>query len=158
MMFGLAAFAAILSIALATGLSLSHYLQWPGKALLDGSDFLKVQQILLKKQRKTAGYLETFALICAIVTLYLIRNHKLTILTLPVLPLIAGMAAIRLIYIDSINEQVDSWRPASLPSHWITTRDWWHRLHIVRFFLGLAATALLCGIIIFCRNKKDHCR
>jgi hypothetical protein len=127
-------FIGALCISIATGLSLSHLLQWRGKIKLDGSEFLEVQQVLFSKHRKIPIVLESIALTNAILISFIFRHSKAALFLIPVIPLISFMITLYIFLIRPIDNTVDTWRPASLPTHWSQTRDWWHRLHIIRFF------------------------
>jgi len=149
MIAALMVYIGVLCISIATGLSLSHLLQWRGKINLDGSEFLEVQQVLFSKHRKIPLILESIALTNAILISIAFRHSRAVLFLIPVIPLISFMITLYIFLIRPIDNTVDTWRPASLPTHWSQTRDWWHRLQIIRFFLGLAASCLMIGTFIF---------
>lgn len=156
MIAALVVFFGVLSVSIATGLSLSHLLQWRDKVKLDGSGFLEVHQVLFSSNRKLPMILEIIALGSAILISFIFRHSKAALFIIPLIPLILIMITLYIFLIRPIDNTVDTWRAASLPTHWNQTRDWWHMLHIIRFFFGLAATCLLIGTFIFGLQTKKR--
>lgn len=133
-------------LALALGVSFSHLLQWGPKATLSASDFLIVQQVLLRRYGAVIGWVEGLAVVAVGFVAFLVRvNKRLLALSLAALICTVAMIAVWAIWIEPINAAVNSWSPTSLPDHWQHARDSWHRLHAIRS----AQSVLAFGLFIW---------
>jgi len=110
------AFITLLLMALVTGVSFSHLLQRGPKAQLSGSQFLAVQQILLRNYGAVVDGLEASAFVLALALVVVVHAR-------PLLRYLAGGTAVCLAlmigiwagWINPINKTVNSWTPDSLP-------------------------------------------
>lgn len=127
-------------LALALGVSFSHLLQAGPKATLPVSDFLTIQQVLLRRYGLGVGLVEGGTVVAVAITAFSVRHEPRQLhLTVVTLVCLLAMIAIWAIAINPINAQINSWSAATVPENWRDARDSWHRLHAMRF--GLAAIA-----------------
>jgi hypothetical protein len=136
-------------MALITGVSFSHLLQRGPKAELPGPAFLAVQQILLRNYGPIVGALEAAALVFALALAAVVGAR-------PTLLCPAGAAASSLalmigiwaVWINQINQTVNSWLGETLPANWTEFRDRWHRLHALRLGLSLIGLSALIALAL----------
>jgi hypothetical protein len=128
-------FASLLLNALASGVVLSHVLERPGKMTLAPVTYLEVQQRLFKTYGAAVGALETLALLTTAAWWVLDHGWLVGLAALAD----AAMIGIWAIWINPINQQVNSWRIGALPVDWVRLRDRWEMLHTVRAILSLVA-------------------
>jgi Domain of unknown function (DUF1772) len=139
-------FGGVFLLGLVTGVSFSHLLQRAPKATLPATEFLAVQQVLLRNYGTAMGWLEGAALVSTMALGIVTRRE-------PVVPLLAIVASgcvlfmvvIWATWINPINQAVNSWTPQSIPPNWATLRDRWHLLHALRFGLSAVAFGALIG-------------
>jgi hypothetical protein len=148
---GLLTLVTIFLMALVTGVSFSHLLQRGPKAELSGPQFLAVQQALFRNYGVVVGALEAAALVFALVLALGVRARPLLLsLASGTAACVALMIAVWAVWINPINETINSWAAGSMPPNWTEFRDRWHTLHAVRFvlgMLGLGASSALALIL-----------
>jgi hypothetical protein len=136
-------------LGLASGVSLSHLLQFGPKKTLPPAQFLAVQQVLLRNYGAAIGALEVAALISTLAWAVIIRAKPVA----PVLASVASACVLLMIVIwaaciDPINKTVNSWRAESVPPDWADFRDRWHLLHAGRFILSVVAFTSAIGALV----------
>ena len=141
-------FVSVFLLGLASGVSFSH-LQGGPKRTLPPTQFLAVQQILLRNYGSAVGGLEADALVSTLARAVVTWGKPLV----PVLASVASasvlvMIIIWAVWIDPINKTVNSWTPGSLPSNWADFRDRWHLLHARRLVLSVVAFGAVIGGLV----------
>ena len=141
-------FVSVFLLGLASGVSFSH-LQGGPKRTLPPTQFLAVQQILLRNYGSAVGGLEAAALVSTLARAVVTWGKPLV----PVLASVASACVLVMIIIwavgiDPINKTVNSWTPGSLPSNWADFRDRWHLLHACRFVLSVVAFGAVIGGLV----------
>ena len=139
-MLKIASLVSLFFLAVALGVSFSHLLQAGPKATLSAEDFLMVQQVLISRYGIGVGLVESLAVLSLGVAAFLAREMRPRfLLTLAALGCVLAMIAIWAIWINPINQTVNSWSASTVPADWPTTRDLWHRLHALRLLLAAVA-------------------
>lgn len=143
-------FISILLTALATGVVFSHVLEKNTKASLAGAGFLQVQQVLLRNFGAAMGLIEGGAFLATLAALLLGYQHQAAFfLTLIGLLCIAAMIGIWAVFINPINQAVNTWTEQSLPTDWMQWRDRWALLHSLRAVLAVVGlSALIVAVLI----------
>jgi len=143
-------FVSLLCAALALGLTLTHDLEIPGKHMLDGAEWLNVQQTFYGGFAVVGGIAEVLGLISTGVLLVLLRGQRTAfLLTLIAALSFLGMLALFVFGNNPLNQQIATWTPHSLPANWQEVRDSWDRFHAISSVLaGLAFTALLADLLL----------
>ena len=141
-----ALFVALLLTGLSAGVAFAHLLELPNKMVLSAQDYLLVQQHLYEGFGRVVGSIEQGAFLAAITVAVLVRKRLVPFL-LTSLAVVCCVAALILwqIYNGPVNQAVDSWTVATMPSNWMTYRDRWEYAHATRavlYTIGLGALSL----------------
>ena len=136
-------------VSLQVGISYSHLMQWPGKLMLTGPEYIRVQNVLIQ-YKLGVGLLEVISLILFSLLLFFSHRQRLIFRSLSLAAFCFGLLfGIWLLFIEPINVTVRTWTPSNLPADWSVYRLRWHQLHGVRFALfmltliGLSRTLIL---------------
>jgi hypothetical protein len=135
-------FVSLLCAALAFGLTITHDLEIPAKQMLNGVDWLRVQQTFYGGFAIVGGVAEVLGLISTglLVSLLWKRRAGFT-LTLLAAICFAGMLALFAVGNNPLNQQIASWTPQTLPANWREIRNAWDGFHAASS--ALAALALI---------------
>ena len=145
-MVALVEFLSVFLLGLVTGVSFSHLLQRGPKKTLPPAQFLAIQQVLLRNYGPAIGGLEMAALFSTM-AMAIVAGRE------PVVRVLATLASacvliiviIWAVWINPINQAVNSWTSESLPPNWATFRDRWHFLHAIRLVLSAVAFSAVIG-------------
>ncbi|MGH7911398.1 MAG: hypothetical protein ACREQM_10140 [Candidatus Dormibacteraceae bacterium] len=138
-------FVNLLFCGLLAGVVLTHALEWPGKLVLTGDQWLAVQHHLY------GGY-ATFGAVAELLTLVLnlvlgvwllLRRRPRGWVFLGAAALVAAMLAIFAFGLQPINLRVSTFTARTLPADWRLLLDRWSTYHTISFCLALAAFAVL---------------
>lgn len=153
-------FVSLMLTALTSGVVFSHVLKRRNKATLPAPAYLDAQQVLLRGWAKTAGQVESGALLSTAVGLILVRKRRPAVLLTAVgTGCLAAMIGVWAAWINPINKQVDAWTVESLPTDWKHVRDRWEQLHVARFGLSLIGlSALLLAVLSETSHTADEAR
>jgi hypothetical protein len=149
-------FVNLLLVALTLGMTFSHALEYPGKAKLDGAEWLTVQHNVYLAFGVVGAVIEVTAILTTWIVFAQIRSWKLA----RVLTLLAGLAttaalAIWFGWVDPVNTALKAWTPATMPDNWTSFRDRWEAGHAVSAILfGLAFSALVVAILSETENPQ----
>lgn len=154
-----AQFAALLLTGLSAGIAFAHLLKLPNKMILSAQDYLLVQQHIYNGWGRVVGPIETYALLAAIVVGVLTRKLCVSfLLTLfAVMCLIAAQVVWQL-HNGPVNQAVDSWTVATMPSDWITYRDRWEYAHATRTGLHTVGLGALILSMVACGHADFTAR
>jgi uncharacterized membrane protein len=137
-------FVSLLCAAVALGLTLTHDLEIPGKHTLAGSEWLNVQHSFYGGFAIVGGMAEVLGLISTGVLLVLRRGERTSfILTLLAALSFLGMLALFAFGNYSLNQQIATWTPETLPANWREVRDAWDRFHAISSVLAAVAFTVL---------------
>ncbi len=144
-------FISLLCAALVLGLTVTHDLEIPGKQMLNGADWLTVQQTFYGGFAIVGGVAEILGLLSSGLLLYLLRNRRVALmLTLVAMLCFAGMLAVFAFGNNPLNQQIATWTPETLPADWQRVRNSWDSFHAVSS--GLAALAFVTLLIATLRD------
>jgi hypothetical protein len=147
-------FVSLLCVALVLGLTVTHDLEIPGKRMLSGADWLSVQQTFYGGFAIIGGIAEVLGLISTGVLLYLLRKRRIAFaLTLVATISFVGVLALFAFGNNTLNQQIATWSPATLPVNWHEVRDAWDTFHAASS--ALAALALLSLIVALLRDTPS---
>ncbi len=138
-------FLAVVLMGVQLGVSYAHFMQMPGKLSLPLDCYILVQNQVISYRVKLA-FIEIPSLVSTALATILIRRQRLVFwLTLIGLVCMILMWLVWALFIQPINQQIDGWTPATVPSNWTDLRYQWHFYHLVRLgiaSLGMAALTL----------------
>ena len=141
-------FIALLLMGIELGVSYSHLMQLPGKAQLSLAMFIVVQTVLIQ-YKIGLGIVEIGASLAMLIILWLSRAQLVRFcLTLGALLMLVVAYLVWGVFIEPINNVVDTWTSSSFPTNWMRTRDLWHSFHIVRLVLLTIAMSSLIGSVL----------
>jgi hypothetical protein len=149
-------FVNLLLVALTLGMTFSHALEYPGKAKLDGAEWLTVQHNVYLAFGVVGAIIEVTAILTTWIVFAQIRSWKLA----RVLTLLAGLATTAALgiwfgWVDPVNTALKAWTPATMPDNWMSFRDQWEAGHAVSAILfGLAFSALVVAILSETENPQ----
>jgi hypothetical protein len=149
-------FVNLLLVALTLGMTFSHALEYPGKAKLDGAEWLTVQHNVYLAFGVVGAIIEVTAIVTTWIVFAQIRSWKLA----RVLTLLAGLATTASLgiwfgWVDPVNTALKAWTPATMPDNWMSFRDRWEAGHAVSAILfGLAFSALVVAILSETENPQ----
>jgi hypothetical protein len=149
-------FVNLLLVALTLGMTFSHALEYPGKAKLDGVEWLTVQHNVYLAFGVVGAIIEVTAILTTWIVFAQIRSWKLA----RVLTLLAGLATTAALgiwfgWVDPVNTALKAWTPETMPDNWMTFRDQWEAGHAVSAILfGLAFSALVVAILSETENPQ----
>jgi hypothetical protein len=149
-------FVNLLLVALTLGMTFSHALEYPGKAKLDGAEWLTVQHNVYLAFGVVGAVIEVTAILTTWIVFAQIRSWKLA----RVLTLLAGLATTAALgiwfgWVDPVNTALKAWTPATMPDNWASFRDQWEAGHAVSAVLfGLAFSALVVAILSETENPQ----
>jgi hypothetical protein len=149
-------FVNLLLVALTLGMTFSHALEYPGKAKLDGAEWLTVQHNVYLAFGVVGAIIEVTAILTTWIVFAQIRSWKLA----RVLTLLAGLATTAALgiwfgWVDPVNTALKAWTPATMPDNWMSFRDRWEAGHAVSAILfGLAFSALVVAILSETENPQ----
>lgn len=131
-------------VSLQAGISYSHLMQWPGKLVLTGPEYVRVQNVLIQ-YKMGVGLLEVPTLLLLPLLLYSTYQHRSIFrpLLLAAVCLVLPFG-IWLLFIEPINVTVRNWTVSTLPADWPVLRLHWHRWHggrLVLFVLALLSVS-----------------
>src|SRR5262245_43085590 len=130
-------FLALLTVALALGLTFAHVLEIPGKLRLDGEQWLKVQQNLYIGFGTVGAVIEVAAIILVWLLLFrLPYRHAAFRWTLGAALCVTAGLGMWFLLVSPMNSIISVWTPASLPADWTRVRNQWeigHAIHAVLF-------------------------
>ena len=140
---------AVVLMGVQLGVSYAHFMQMPGKLALPLDCYILVQNQVISYQVKLA-FIEVPSIVSAIAAAVLLRNHhKAFWLTLTGAICMVLMLLIWAVLIQPINQQIDVWTPATVPSHWTDLRYQWHLYHLVRLLLAaVGMVALTLSLLV----------
>lgn len=134
-------FVSLVCAALALGLTLTHDLEIPGKRILNGPDWLAVQQTFYGGFAIVGGVAEILGLISTVILLFLHRGQRgAFVLTLVATLSFAGMLALFAFGNNPLNKQIMTWTPQTMPANWRDYRDAWDTFH---------AASSACAVLAF---------
>jgi hypothetical protein len=149
-------FVNLLLVALTLGMTFSHALEYPGKAKLDGVEWLTVQHNVYLAFGVVGAIIEVTAILTTWIVFAQIRSWKLArVLTL--LAALCSTAALGVWFgwVDPVNTALNAWTPENLPDNWTTFRDRWEAGHAVSAALFLLAfSALVVAILTETENPQ----
>jgi H+/Cl- antiporter ClcA len=149
-------FVNLLLVALTLGMTFSHALEYPGKAKLDGVEWLTVQHNVYLAFGVVGAIIEVTAILTTWIVFAQIRSWKLA----RVLTLLAGLATTAALgiwfgWVDPVNTALKAWTPETMPDNWMSFRDRWEAGHAVSAILfGLAFSALVVAILSETENPQ----
>jgi hypothetical protein len=149
-------FVNLLLVALTLGMTFSHALEYPGKAKLDGAEWLTVQHNVYLAFGVAGAIIEVTAILTTWIVFAQIRSWKLA----RVLTLLAGLATTAALgiwfgWVDPVNTALKAWTPETMPDNWMSFRDRWEAGHAVSAILfGLAFSALVVAILSETENPQ----
>lgn len=132
----------------------AHVLEWPGKDVLTGPEWLATQQHLYGGYALSGGITETLGLLAsALLAFFLYRagQRQAAILAAVAALCFLGTLLIFALGNNPINVEVSSWTPTTLPANWRQARDAWQTFHTISAALSTVAVALLL-VILFNHN------
>lgn len=137
-------FLAVVLMGVQLGVSYAHFMQMQGKLSLPLDCYILVQNQVIVYRVKL-GFIEIPSLVSAALATILIRRQKAFWLTLIGLVCMVLMWVVWAIFIQPINQQIDSWTSINAPSNWTDIRYQWHFYHLIRLeiaAIGMAALTL----------------
>lgn len=117
----------------------AHVLELPNKLALGGPLWLAIQQHLYRGWGPAFGApVEIGALLTTFALALLRRGDRATlVLTLVAAAAYAGMIAAFFIFNKPVNEALNRWSPATLPTDWARYRRQWETGHVVAALLAV---------------------
>ena len=142
-------FASLFFAALLMGLTIAHDLEIPGKHLLNGAEWIQMQNTFYGGFAIVGAVTEVGGLILTVILLFLLRRQRVNfILTLVAALCFAGTLIVFALGNQPINVLVAPWTPQTLPANWRQTRDAWDAFHATSSALAtLAFITLLIAIL-----------
>jgi hypothetical protein len=124
---------------------LAHVLELPNKLALEGELWLAVQQHLYRGWGPFFGGPAEIGALVSTLALLLVRraNGRTRLLTLIAAVAYAGMVAAFLVFNAPVNEALNGWTPAMLPSDWTSYRLRWEAGHAVAALMSVVGLAAL---------------
>lgn len=139
-------FLTIMLAALTTGIALCHLLEMPAKMTYDGRLWLTLLQTLYGTFGPTSAFIETGAVVTALVLAFLVRKRHLVFkwTLLGAFCLMAAHVA-WWIWVLPVNSAMSALTPETLPADWTSLRNQWEYTHAARAVLQIIAL----GAIVF---------
>lgn len=144
-------FVSLVCAALAMGVTIAHDLEIPGKDLLNGAEWLTVQNTFYGGFALVGGITEVLGLaLTGLLAWFLRRQRTSFFLTLFAALCFAGMLAVFAFGNQPINLQVAPWTRSTVPANWRALRDAWDGFHA-----GSSALATLAFILLLLAILRD---
>jgi hypothetical protein len=142
-------FVNLLLVALTLGMTFCHALEYPGKAKLDGPEWLTVQHNIYVAFGVVGAIIEVTAILTTWIVFAQIRSWKAA----RVLTLFAAIAATAALgvwfaWVDPVNTALNAWTPETLPDNWASFRDRWEAGQAVSAALFLLAFSALVVAVL----------
>jgi len=151
----IAQFFALLLTGLASGVAFAHFLELPNKIVLSAQDYLFVQQRIYNGFGRVIGPVELYALVAAIMAGVLLRKRRIPFaLTLLAIACLTTSLGVWQLHNGPVNQAIDSWTTATMPSDWMSYRSRWEYAHAARaglYTVGLGA--LILSILLDIRTS-----
>ncbi|HEX7734386.1 MAG TPA: hypothetical protein VF458_05980 [Ktedonobacteraceae bacterium] len=139
-------FVSLVCAALAMGVTIAHDLEIPGKDLLNGAEWLTIQNTFYGGFALVGGVTEVLGLVSTGLLAWLLRRQRITfLLTLLAALCFAGMLAVFAFGNQPINLQVAR---SALPANWRALRDAWDGFHAASSALAMLAFIFLLLAIL----------
>jgi hypothetical protein len=128
---------------------LAHVLELPNKLALDGRLWLHVQQQLYRGWGPFLGGPAEISALATTLALLVVRRANGRTLELTVIAAIAYAAMVMVFFVFNapVNEALNGWTPATLPSEWGKYRLLWETGH------ALAALMSVVGLVALVRAR-----
>jgi hypothetical protein len=151
-------FTSILLLALVTGVFWGTWLGLSrSMASLTPETFLTIGHTMIDNLGTVMAILMPAAMLAVLPVLYLLYRDRSVYrewsrpfyLTLAGFVLFIVALAVTLIVEVPIDNQIEGWTVATLPSNWQQLRDRWELFHAIRSWVSVAGLALLLGAALF---------
>lgn len=145
---------AVILMGVQLGVSYAHFMQMPGKLSLPLDCYILVQNLVISYKIKLA-FIEIPSLVCAALATILIRRQRKSFwFTLVGLVCMILMWLVWALFIQPINQQVDTWTPVTAPTNWTDLRYQWHFYHLVRLGIALLGMVALTSSLLVGKAKS----
>ena len=137
-------FVSLLCAALAFGLTVAHVLEIPGKRELGGLEWLKVQHTFYGGFAVVGGIAEILGLLTTASILFFVwKRRTIFVQTLVGALCFVGMLLAYWFGNRPANAKISFWTPSTLPSNWVSYRNYWDYAHATAAVFAALALAIL---------------
>lgn len=140
---------ALLCSALVLGLTLTHVLQAPGRASLDGAAWLAVMHTFYGGFAIVGGVAEILGTITiAVLTAVMFVRRQIASATLLLVASLGMLGTLLAYWFGNrpVNALVENWTSATLPPDWSAQRDTWETAHAIS--AGLSVVVFLAITLV----------
>ncbi len=153
-------FAAILLVALVSGLAFAHVLEQPAKMQYDAALYITLQKSLYVQwgPPHIGGVLEPLAIVATGLLAFFVRKNKRGLWS-SLGALLALLLAFPIVFfwlVAPANAGFLAAAPASIPPNWTDLRSNWEMGHAIRFALQFVALTLLALSLALASNTSGE--
>jgi uncharacterized membrane protein len=133
---------AILLVAFAAAMAVSHVIRWPLRPEASALPIVRLQSAV-RRFGLLLGVIEVAALIALLVLLFKVQAGTTMWLVVAAALCVAAMMGVWAAWLRPLNATIAAWLPETRPKDWSHHHRRWATLHSARAILAIIALALL---------------